>query len=80
MGRYGYPRKLKGTEIPVEARILTNADTYDAITSSRSYRKGLPAEVAIKELIRCKNTQFDPELVDVFIEKVLLVNLDDFKI
>ncbi len=67
----GYPRKLKGEEIPIEARILAIADTYDAMTSSRSYRDGLPKEVAIEELIRCKNTQFDPELVDIFIEKVV---------
>ncbi len=67
----GYPRKLKGSEIPIEARILAIADTYDAMTSSRAYREGVPKEVAIAELIRCKNTQFDPELVDIFIEKVL---------
>ncbi len=67
----GYPRKLKGAEIPIEARILAIADSYDAMTSSRAYRDGLPKEVAIAELIRCKNTQFDPELVDIFIEKVI---------
>ncbi len=76
----GYPRQLKGTEIPIEARILAIADTYDAITSSRSYRDGLPKEVAIAELIRCKNTQFDPELVDIFIEKVLLEKLEDYMV
>ncbi len=76
----GYPRKLKGTEIPIEARILAIADTYDAMTSSRSYREGLPKEVAIAELIRCKGTQFDPELVDIFIEKVLLENLLDYQV
>ncbi len=68
----GYPRKLKGTEIPVEARILAIADAYDAMTSTRTYRDGLPKEVAIAELIKCKNTQFDPELVDIFIDKVLV--------
>ncbi len=67
----GYPRKLKGAEIPLEARILAIADTYDAMTSSRSYREGLPKEVAIAEIIRCKNTQFDPDLVDIFVEKVV---------
>ncbi len=73
----GYPRKLKGAEIPIESRILAIADTFDAMTSSRSYRDGLPKEVAIKELIRCKNTQFDPELVDIFVEKVMHEKLED---
>ncbi len=68
----GYPRKLKGDEISVEARILAIADAYDAMTSTRTYRDGLPKEVAVAELIKCKNTQFDPELVDIFIEKVLV--------
>ncbi len=76
----GYPRGLKGTEIVIEARIIAIIDTYDAMTSSRSYRDGLPKEVAIKELIRCKNTQFDPELVDIFIEKVLHEKLSDYQI
>ncbi len=75
----GYPRKLKGNDIPIESRILAIADTYDAMTSSRSYRDGLPKEVAIVELIKCKNTQFDPELVDIFIEKVLLEKLEDYQ-
>ncbi len=76
----GYPRRLKGEEIVIEARIIAIVDAYDAITSSRSYREGQTKEFAIAELIRCKNTQFDPELVDIFIEKVLLENLEDYKI
>ncbi len=75
----GYPRRLKGTEIPIESRILAIIDTFDAMTSRRSYRDGLPKEVAITELIRCKHTQFDPELVDIFIEKVLNERLEDFQ-
>ncbi len=75
----GYPRKLKGSEIPVEARILAIIDTFDAMTSSRSYREGLPQEVAVAELIKCKNTQFDPELVDIFVEKVLFEKLEDYQ-
>ncbi len=75
----GYPRQLKGTDIPIEGRILAIADTFDAMTSSRSYREGLPKEVAIAELVKCKNTQFDPELVDIFIEKVLLEKLEDYQ-
>lgn len=64
----GYPRGLKGEEIPIQARILAIADAYDAITSERSYRSALPAEFAIKELRNNKGTQFDPELVEIFIE------------
>ncbi len=75
----GYPRKLKGHDIVIEARIIAIADTYDAITSSRSYREGLPKEFAISELIKHKNTQFDPELVDIFIEKVLHERLEDYQ-
>ncbi len=75
----GYPRRLKGTEIVIEARIIAIVDAYDAITSSRSYRDGLPKEIAINELITCKNTQFDPELVDIFIEKVLHEKLEDYQ-
>ena len=63
----GYPDKLKGEEIPFEARIVTIADTFDAMTSDRSYRKALGDKVAIQELIDYKGTQFDPELVDVFL-------------
>ncbi len=75
----GYPRQLKGLAIPIEARILAVIDTFDAITSSRSYREGRSKEVAVAELIRCKGTQFDPELVDIFVEKVLMENLEDYQ-
>lgn len=67
----GYPRGISGEEISVEARIIAIADTYDAMTSERSYRVGLPKEVAIEELLRCKGTQFEPSLVDVFVGQVL---------
>lgn len=64
----GYPDKLKGEEIPLPARIVTVCDTFDAMTSDRVYRKALKDEVALKELIDNKGTQFDPELVDIFIK------------
>ena len=64
----GYPDKLKGEDIPYPARIVTICDTFDAMTSDRSYRKALSDEKAIKELITYKGTQFDPELVDVFLK------------
>jgi diguanylate cyclase (GGDEF)-like protein/PAS domain S-box-containing protein len=72
----GYPKGLKGEEIPFVSRIITIADAYDAMTSDRSYRGALTKEVAIGELQKNAAIQFDPELVRVFIEKVL--NLPEF--
>jgi len=63
----GYPLGLKGEEIPLEARILAVADTYDAMTSDRAYRAALSHEIAVAELKRCAGTQFDPRMVAVFI-------------
>ncbi len=62
----GYPRGVKGEAIPLEARILSVADAYDAITSPRPYRTQLSLKDALGELRRCAGTQFDPELVPVF--------------
>ena len=62
----GYPLGLKGLEIPMMARILSVADAYDAMTSSRAYRRAMEHSVAMKELDRCSGTQFDPDLVDAF--------------
>lgn len=67
----GYPDGLKGEEIPLAARILAVADAFDAMTSDRVYRAGLAVDEAVEELIRNKGTQFDPRVVDVFVEKVL---------
>ena len=65
----GYPQGLKGENIPMDARILAVADTYDAMTSSRPYRtKPLTSGRAVEELIRCSGTQFDPQVVEVFIK------------
>ena len=64
----GYPGHLKGEEIPVSARIIALADTYDAMTSTRSYRKALEHEVAIEEIKRCSGTQFDPNLAALFVQ------------
>ncbi len=63
----GYPEALSGHNIPLGARIITIADSYDTITSDRSYKKGRTAEEALAEVERCAHTQFDPELVVAFL-------------
>jgi response regulator RpfG family c-di-GMP phosphodiesterase/signal transduction histidine kinase len=67
----GYPRGLKGDEIPLFARIIAIADAYHAMTSNRPYRKALPASKAVLELTRNRGTQFDAALVDAFIKGLL---------
>jgi response regulator RpfG family c-di-GMP phosphodiesterase len=64
----GYPLGLKGVDIPLIARIISVADTYDAMTSNRSYRRALPHEVAIAEIERCSGSQFDPDVAGTFLE------------
>lgn len=66
----GYPHGLKGDNIPMECRILSMADAYDAMTSDRPYRKAMQHEAAVEEIARCAGSQFDPELVPVFIRSV----------
>ncbi len=63
----GYPRGLKGEEIPLGARIFAIADTLDAITSDRPYRKGVSFAEARAEIERCSGRQFDPKIVEVFL-------------
>ncbi|MDF2855237.1 MAG: metal-dependent phosphohydrolase [Neobacillus sp.] len=64
----GYPDQLKGEEIPLQARISTFADAFDAMTSSRSYRDAMPVEEAYNRIIDGKGTQFDPVLMEEFIK------------
>ena len=64
----GYPTGRAGEEIPVEARVLAIADAFDAMTSDRPYRRALDRDEALAEVERCSGTQFDPEIVRVFIE------------
>lgn len=68
----GYPNHLSGKDIPVVARIFSVADTFDAMTSSRPYRDALSFDVAREEILRCKGTQFDPEVVNAFIDSDIL--------
>ena len=67
----GYPAGLKGTEIPLQSRIICIADAFDAMTSDRTYQRGKSKEAAVDELRRNSGTQFDPELVEIFISRVL---------
>ncbi|WP_103109839.1 HD domain-containing phosphohydrolase [Brevibacillus reuszeri] len=62
----GYPDRLKGEEIPLIGRILAVADTFDAMTSTRSYRKAMTATEAYEEILRGSQSQFDPKIVKVF--------------
>lgn len=70
----GYPLGMKGQDIPLVARIVSVADTYDAMTSDRAYRKALPHEVATKEIHRCCGSQFDPDVGQPF-----LAAIEDFR-
>ena len=63
----GYPRGLRGKEIPLGARIFAVIDAYDAMRSTRAYRKGLKSADAVTEIQRNAGTQFDPEVVNAFL-------------
>lgn len=64
----GYPSGLKGKKIPLFSRVLAVADTFDAITSDRPYRKALPPYVAIEEIVENTGKQFDPDVVELFLK------------
>jgi diguanylate cyclase (GGDEF)-like protein len=66
----GYPSKLAGDDIPLEARIICVADSFSAMTAERPYRRRMSLEQACAELERCAGTQFDPEVVKIFCEEV----------
>lgn len=71
----GYPSQLKGSDIPYMARIAAVADTFDAMTSKRTYRDALPLDVVIAEIEKCSGTQFDPQIASAFLD-ILKNNLD----
>jgi putative two-component system response regulator len=64
----GYPAHLAGDGIPIESRIMAIADTFDAMTSTRAYRKALPLDAANAEIRRCAGIQFDPDVAGLFLE------------
>lgn len=64
----GYPKGLKGTEIPLHARIIAITDALDAMSSTRTYRNSLTEDKTIREIIHCAGTQFDPDLVKILFE------------
>ena len=74
----GYPSRLAGEDIPYLARITTIADSFDAMASKRAYRDSLPLEKIISEFMRCRGTQFDPKLDDIFID-ILENHFDEIK-
>ncbi len=73
----GYPSGLAGKSIPLVARIIALADSYDAMVSDRTYRTALSREDALDEIKRCAGTQFDPELVEMFVDLVMSDNPAD---
>jgi HD-GYP domain-containing protein (c-di-GMP phosphodiesterase class II) len=68
----GYPQNLKGGQIPYHARIFSVVDNWDALTTDRSYRKAWSREKTINYLREQSGKKFDPEIVDVFITKVVM--------
>ena len=66
----GYPGHLHGTQIPLEARILSVADSFTAMIEDRPYRPAKSEDEACVELQRCAGTQFDPEVVTAFVQQI----------
>ena len=73
----GYPKGLKGKDIPLFSRIICVADSFEAMTADRPYRKGMSVDDAILEIKRCSGTQFDPEIANLFVSKVLSESQND---
>jgi HD-GYP domain-containing protein (c-di-GMP phosphodiesterase class II) len=66
----GYPGHLRGNEIPLGSRIISVADSYDALTTNRPYRTARTQEQAVEELLRCAGTQFDTRILNAFVESL----------
>ena len=67
----GYPNRLKGESIPIMSRIISVVDAYDVMTNGRPYKKAISKLEAIEELKRCARAQFDPKIVDLFINYII---------
>jgi len=67
----GYPKGLKGEDIPMFARIINIADSFDAMTSARTYRETWTTQMAAEEILRCAGTRYDPEIAKIFVDEVL---------
>ena len=63
----GYPRGLKNGDIPLAARIFSIVDAFDAMTTDRPYRRSVPVEAALEEIVRCSGHHFDPDVVEAFL-------------
>ena len=74
----GYPDGLSGEEICVGAKIIAVADSFDAMVSNRTYRKGLGLQRTYSELLRCRGTQFDPDVIDSFFRLVEHLGDEEF--
>jgi HD-GYP domain-containing protein (c-di-GMP phosphodiesterase class II) len=74
---FGYPDGLKGDQVPIGARIILVADTYDAMTSDRSYRRGCGPAIAFDELRNCSGSQFDGAVVEAFIKGMQELQKDE---
>ncbi len=70
----GYPRGLCGDEIPIGARLFAVIDTLDAMTSDRSYRRGMSFEAAKAEILKMSGSQFDPVAVNLFLQEEAVLN------
>jgi HD-GYP domain-containing protein (c-di-GMP phosphodiesterase class II) len=73
----GYPQGLSGSEIPLFAKIIAVADTFDAMTSDRAYRKAKKLDAVVQELLDVRGTQLDPEITNLFISKCLGIKLEE---
>jgi putative two-component system response regulator len=79
----GYPEGISGSAIPLAARIVCLCDSYDALTHEKAYRRAFTSDEAISEILRLRELQFDPHLVDLFVPMIMSLrreheNLDDF--
>jgi putative two-component system response regulator len=73
----GYPRGLKGKRIPLEARVVAIADTFDAITQSRRYKRARSVAVAARAIQEGRGTQFQPDLVDLFLSAPVMKSVKE---